>query len=434
MRADLSDFSGKRVLIMGLGLHGGGVGAARFFARAGARVTATDLRRAPELAPSLRQLRGLDIRYILGRHRKRDFTTTHLVIKNPGVPDASPYLTAAQKAGVAVDTDVGIFSKLCPAPLIGITGTKGKSTTAALIAACLRKRFRDVVLAGNIRVSVLDALPKIRPTTQVVLELSSWQLEGLTQHRYSPHIAVITNILAEHLNRYPSFAAYAQAKGVITRYQKPGDHLFIQRGDALVERVVEKTRAQIHFWSRRDQVPRGTRLLGEHNRMNLRAAQAVVRLLGVPKADIAAAFRRFRGLPGRLEKVGRVDGVTFINDTTATMPEAAIAAIVAMSKPPIVITGGTDKRLDYRALGRVLRLRAKAVVLLAGSATEKLKRTFGRGAPETRSLVEAVRIARRLAQPGDTVLFTPGAASFELFANEFDRGAQFVAVVKKLKS
>lgn len=429
----MRDFIGKRVTIMGLGLSGGGVGAARFFARAGARVTATDMRSGEELALSVRQLRGLPIRYVLGRHRKRDFTAADLIIKNPGVPDTSPYLAAARKTGVAVDTDVGIFSKLCPAPVIGITGTKGKSTTATLIAACLRKRFRDVVLAGNIRVSVLDALPKIRPSTQVVLELSSWQLEGLAQHRYSPHIAVITNILPEHLNRYPSFTAYARAKGFIARYQKPGDHLFIQRGDALVGRVVGKTRAHVHFWSRRDPTPRGVRLIGEHNRMNLRAAQVVARFLGIPAADIAAAFRRFRGLPGRLEKVGRVNGVTFINDTTATMPEAAIAAIVAMPKPPIVITGGTDKRLDYRALGRVLRLQAKAVVFLPGSATEKLKRAFGTGAPEARSLVEAVRIARRFAQPGDTVLFTPGAASFELFANEFDRGEKFVEAVNKLR-
>ncbi len=430
---NLAEFKNKRVLIMGLGLHGGGGGAARFFVEAGAKVTVTDLRSVKELASSLKALQGLPIQYVLGKHRIADFTKTDLVIQNPGVSDASPYLKAARKAGVVVDTDVGVFAACCPAPIIAITGTKGKSTTATLIAECLQKKFQDAVLAGNIRTSVLSVLRKIKPTTKVVLELSSWQLEGLARKKLSPHIALITNIFPEHLNRYPNFAAYVRAKGLITKFQSAGDHLFIRRGDALVQKAVAGTAAQVHYWSDRAALPPRLRVLGEHNRSNLRAAQAVARRLGVPKSMIWAVFRNFRGLEGRLEIVRRLNGITYINDTTATMPEAAIAAIGAMPKPPIVITGGTDKRLDYRGLARVLYAQAKAVVFLAGSATEKLKRAFGRGAPETRSLADAVRIARRFAQPGDTVLFTPGAASFELFANEFDRGEKFVEAVKKLR-
>lgn len=429
-----AEFKNKRVLVMGLGLNGGGVGAARFFVWAGARVTVTDLRRATELAPSVRALKGLPIRYVLGRHRVSDFVRTDVVIQNPGVPDASPYLAAARRADIPIDTDVGVFVERCPAPIIGITGTKGKSTAATLIAECLRKKFRDVILAGNIRTSVLSVLHRIRPTTKVVLELSSWQLEGLARKKFSPHIALITNIFPEHLNRYPSFASYARAKGLITKFQGAGDHLFIRRGDALVRKVISGTAAEVHWWPSRDALPTRLRVLGEHNRANMRAAQAVARHLGVSKPMIWQVFRSFRGLAGRLEVVRRLNGITYVNDTTATMPEAAIAAIRAVHKPPVVIAGGTDKNLDYMALARVLARETKAFVLLAGSATEKLKRHLGSGIPVIRSMTEALALARRKARRGDTVVLSPGAASFELFRNEFDRGAQFVAAVKKLRS
>ncbi|MBI2624309.1 UDP-N-acetylmuramoyl-L-alanine--D-glutamate ligase [Candidatus Parcubacteria bacterium] len=423
----------KRVLIMGLGLHGGGVGAARFFVGTGARVTVTDLRTAKELAPSLHTLQGLGIKYVLGRHRERDFHKADLVIQNPGVPNSSPYLAAARKAGVPIDTDVGVFAVLCPAPTIGITGTKGKSTTATLIAECLRRTYRDVVLAGNIRTSVLEVLPRIRATSKVVLELSSWQLEGLERKRYAPHIAVITNIFPEHLNRYPSFAAYIRAKALITRFQTASDHLFLKRGDAMARKAVSKTKAAMHFWSSQDRLPSGVSLLGEHNRANLRAAQAVARFLGVPNRDIIRVFRRFRGLAGRLEVVRRVGGVTFVNDTTATMPQAAIAAIRSMPIAPVVIAGGADKNLDYRGLAETLRRKTKAFILLKGTATDKIKAALGGEAPETDSMSAAVRFACSKAKRGDFVLLSPGAASFGLFRHEFDRGEKFVAAVRRLR-
>ncbi|MBI3305023.1 UDP-N-acetylmuramoyl-L-alanine--D-glutamate ligase [Candidatus Parcubacteria bacterium] len=428
-----AEFKNKRVLIMGLGLHGGGVGAARFFAQAGAQVTATDLRSASELAPSLKALEGLPVRYVLGRHREEDVLHTDLVIQNPGVPANSPYLRVARRAGIAIDTDVGVFARLCPAPTIGITGTKGKSTTATLIAQCLKRHFKSVVLAGNIRTSVLSVLGAISPATKVVLELSSWQLEGLAKIRFSPHMAVITNIFPEHLNRYRSFDAYARAKGLIAKHQTRQDHLFIPHGNPLIRKVTAGTKARVHVWSRRDALPDDLRVRGEHNYENMRAAQAVARFIGVSKADVGRVFKSFRGLEGRCEVVRRLGGITYINDTTATMPEAAIAAIEAMPRPPIVIAGGADKNLDYSGLARAIERRAKAVVLIRGSATDKLKPELGGRPPEVGSMAQAVRLARKQARPGDTVLLSPGAASFGLFLHEFDRGQKFVEAVSKLK-
>lgn len=436
-----NEWKGKRVTVMGLGLHGGGVGATGFFAKAGAKVTVTDLKSRRELAPSIAKLKGLPIQYVLGRHRAQDFIEAGLVIQNPGVPAESPYLKIARRHGVPIDTDVGVFFQNVPrGRIIGVTGTKGKSTTAALVAAMLKKKFPGTILAGNIRTSVLEALPQVlRSKAPVVLELSSWQLEGLAPHKKSPRLAVITSVFPEHLNRYPSMHAYAEAKKHIVRFQEKEDIAVLNRENKIIRGLARGIRPKIIWFSSRDALPyqRDIKVPGRHNLSNVAAVIAIAKLYGVPQNKIREALRNFEGLEGRLEIVAKKRGVRFYNDTTATAPDATIAALKSFSELErvILIAGGTDKNLDYRPVAQFLtHCPPKATVFLPGSATEKLQKALGMLRSESvKDMGEAVRTAWQIAQKGDIILLSPGAASFGLFQHEFDRGEQFVREVRRLK-
>jgi len=458
-------YKNKKVLIMGLGLHGGGVGSARFFCAQGAQVMVTDLRTRTELAPSLTKLKGCQIRFVLGRHRMQDVKTADLIIKNPSVPADSPYLKAAQKQGIPIETDVTLFFAQCTAPLIGVTGTRGKSTVATLIAKLLKKRYPDTALVGNIGVSPLEALSRITKTTKVVIELSSFSLEDVTK---SPHIAVVTNLYKDHLNRYPSFAAYAQAKKSIVRFQKKTDVAVLNYDDPLVKRFATKAatrffsckttpsaRAQKNFgcffqdgilFFNSDKKAlckiEDIRLFGNHNRSNVAAAVTVAKLLGVSSAQCAAVLKQFRGVPHRQELIATKNGAHYINDTTATMPEATKAALTSTRErfpeaALILIAGGEDKQLSYQKLANMIADNVSVLVLLPGSATLKLKRALPKKNDLTilfaGSMEEAVKKATHAARSGDVVLLSPAAASFNLFKHEFDRGDKFVEAVKKLK-
>ncbi|MBI1802586.1 MAG: UDP-N-acetylmuramoyl-L-alanine--D-glutamate ligase [Chloroflexi bacterium] len=461
---------------MGLGVHGGGVGVARFLARQGAQVTVTDLKTADELDASLAALAGLPIRYVLGEHREADVLASDLVIRNPAVPDDNPFLQLAREHAIPIEMEMGLFFRLCPAPVMGVTGTKGKTTTTLLAGAMLselpaakaREKDARVVIAGNLRVSALELLDQIDATTPVVLELSSWQIEGIAPHRLSPHIAVITNIYPDHLNRYAGMTEYAAAKALIFQHQKPDDVVILNADQPISQQFAAQAASRV-VWFSRTRVVEGlylsggnvvmkqgsqvthiaaradVQLPGDHNLENVLAACAAALAAGVEPEQIARALAGFRGVPHRLELICERAGVRYINDTTSTTPAAAIAALKALSLPApgaahtiILIAGGADKALDYEAMGRSVALRTKAVLLLDGSATPKLDAMirYAGGGPKIAgtfgSMAEVVQRASELAQPGDTVLLSPGCASFGLFANEFDRGDQFRAVVQSL--
>lgn len=441
-------FLNKRVLILGLGLHGGGVGAASFFARICARVLVTDLKSRKELAPSLSALRRYkNISYILGRHRKEDIVGADMIIKNPGVPDNSPWLALARANKIPVASDIEFFFNYCPAKIIGVTGTKGKSTTVSLLAEFLRLGTKKRVwLAGNIRKSVFEILPKIRPGDHVVLELSSFQLDSLANSRISPHIAVITNIFPDHLNRYKNFNHYADSKANIFRYQKRGDYIFIPQGDGFLKKLVRgAVSRRVGVDAERALKPYSPlieRRFFSHQASSLALAVAVGRQLGVSSAVIQKVLARFRQLPGRLETVRVLGGIRFVNDTTATNPEAATAALRAVSKETkgeiILIAGGSDKKLPVTGFVGSIGKLAKAVIFLPGKATKKMNSQLATYNPQllrcnARTMREAVRRAYALAKRGDTILMSPGAASFGLFQNEFDRGDQFVKAAMELR-
>jgi UDP-N-acetylmuramoylalanine--D-glutamate ligase len=245
------ELRGKRALVMGLGVHGGGLGVTRFLVEQGVHVTVTDLRTAEQLAPTLEQLKGLPVEYVLGEHREADFRSADLVIRNPGVPRESAYLQVAREAGAAIEMEMTLFFRLCPGPIIGITGTKGKTTTTLLTAAMLKQQFPDTVVAGNLRVSALEQLPKITPRTPVVLELSSWQLEGLGEAGLSPRFACVTNISADHLDRYPSMASYIEAKRQIFLHQGSDGLVVLNMTDATVANMALRAPGHVAW-------PRGT--------------------------------------------------------------------------------------------------------------------------------------------------------------------------------
>ena len=455
------DFSGKRALVMGLGVHGGGVGVARFLAQHGAHVTVTDLKSADELASSLQALAGLDIRYVLGEHREADFLDSDIVVRNPAVPRENTLLQLAAARGIPVEMEISLFCRLCPAPITGITGTKGKTTTTLLTGAMLSQKDPRTVVAGNLRVSALDMLDQIDAGTPVVLELSSWQCEGLEPIKFSPHVAAITNLYPDHLNRYTDMAAYAAAKALIFAYQKPGDWLVLNADQKAGRDFAAGARGKVVWFSRTQRIEgvyllndeivqqqdgqltvlaarKDIRLLGDHNVENVLAAAALALINGVTPAQISSALQKFEPVPHRLELVRELNGVRYVNDTTSTAPAATIAALKAIGENIVLILGGADKGLDFGPLGRSVSVRARHILMLDGTAYYRLDgmiRFSGSGRKiegPFQSLADAVHRAQVLAQPGDTVLLSPACASFGMFKNEFDRGEQFREIVNGL--
>lgn len=426
---------------MGLGLQGGGAGVARFFAERKAKVTVTDLKTEKELAPSLVSLANLAISYILGCHRKEDFKKADLIIRNPDVPKDSPYLIAARKNGIPVEMDESLFLRLCPKRenVIGITGTRGKTTTTHLVGTILKKAGYHTLLGGNLLgVATLSLLDQITSKTLVVLELSSWQLQGLGWDKKSPHIAVVTNIYPDHLNRYQNMEEYINDKKIIFQYQKRDDFLVLNAENKITRSFGQKAKSKVVWFSASDLEAGafGFKLRGRHNLENLAAALAVARLLGINDKIIEKAIKGFAGVPERLEEIAKVAGVTYVNDTTSTTPEAGIMALRAYEDRPIIlICGGTSKNLSLTDLGREIDQKAKAVILLEGTAASELEKAIKEKKKikgRFNDLAKAILAAKDNAEDGDIVLLSPGCASFGMFKNEFDRGEKFTYLVKSL--
>jgi UDP-N-acetylmuramoylalanine--D-glutamate ligase len=460
------DLRGKRVTLIGLGTRAGGLGVARYLTGQGAEVTVTDMRPAEALAEPLTALAGLPIRFVLGGHQERDFTPQRadLIVRNPGVPRRAPLLELARSHGIPVEMEMSLFFRACPAPIIGITGTKGKTTVSTLSGELLRSAFPDVVVAGNMGVSALEQLPRLRPETPVVIELSSWQLEALIEHGLAPRIAVLTLIAEDHLNTYDGFADYAATKRGITRHQGPGDWLVVNRDDPEAWRAAGETAATVvpfgegdrgddgawltaegllwrwrggkRCWPR----PASPALVGRHGARNALAALAVAMLSGVNPDAIGRDLAAFCGVKDRMETVAHLDGVTFINDTTATAPVATVAALDALSEAGQVhlMAGGADKGLDPSPLAEAAARHRAKVYLFAGTATPALELALrNRGLTPCgpfAGMTEAVAAAHHEAQPGDIILLSPGCASFGLFRDEFERGDRFREAVSALAS
>ncbi len=435
-------YQGKRVLVMGLGLLGGGVGVTRFFCEIGAKVTVTDLKSAKELAPSLGKLKDLPVRLALAGHQKKDFQEADLIIRNPAVALDSPFLEISRRARVKISMETALFAKFCSAPMIGVTGTRGKTTTATLIYELLRGSGREAILGGNVQgVASLALLKKLRQNSLVVLELSSWELQGFQDEKISPKIAVMTNIYPDHLNRYVSLADYIEDKKIIFKYQKKNDFLVLNQENEATKKMAVEAKSQV-VWFQPADLPENwsLRLVGKHNRSNASAAYQVGKILGLYPQWMAAVFETFSGVAYRLETVAEINAVKYVNDTASTIPEATIAALDSFRRPIILIAGGADKKLDFTQLGQAIAAKTKAVVLLAGTATGKLEEAIKKAGGEGKLMAtldnfkKAVLAAKAAAQSGEVVLLSPGCASFGMFVNEYDRGEQFNQLVEEIKN
>jgi len=461
------ELKNKRVLVFGLGVHGGGIGVAKWLVKQGARVTVTDLKTAEQLQSAMDALHGLPIEYVLGEHREQDFLHADLIVRNPAVPRESKWLTFAREHEIPVEMEMGLFVQRLPremAQVIGITGTKGKTTTTLMTGAILKNANPKTVVAGNLRVSALELLDQIDADTPVVLELSSWQLEAFPAHQISPHIAAITNLLPDHLNRYRDMDDYADAKAIIFRYQQPGDYIVLNFDNKILTRLPRgfgkviwtTTKSALREGASREgdwlvwkwegapqKIIRANelRVPGEHNIANALTAIALASIWGATPAQIANALREFRGVEHRQEFVREIDGVGYINDTTATAPAASIAAIETFApnaKGIVLIAGGADKSLDFAEMARVIVAKVRAVILLEGSATDKLANAiYAAGGKEIvvgrfDNFEKAIEKSKEVARAGEIVLLSPGCASFGMFANEFERGEKFKQIVNAI--
>ncbi|MDR2480230.1 MAG: UDP-N-acetylmuramoyl-L-alanine--D-glutamate ligase [Treponema sp.] len=481
-----------KVLVMGLGLHGGGLEAARYLLRHGADITVTDLRNERVLAPSIEKPNAAcgeagrntaAIRYVLGRHEIQDFENADFVIKNPGVPPDSPFLQAAKR----IETDISLFLAASPARLNAVTGTKGKSSTVSAIHWVLKLAHGGekapfpagkAYYGGNIAVSPLTFLDKLTATDDVTLELSSWQLGDLKDRLrddgaplLKPQAAALTAIMSDHLDRYKTMDAYVADKRIIYQGQDENDFTIAgndtwgrnfhaeSRGRPLVYSpapleadaeggwltgpdgpgLVRLRHATPGLAAGRtvELVPAQLLIPGFHQKRNMLAAGLVLLGLGLEPDFIREGLGSFSGLKHRLELFHQTQGIEFYNDSAATIPESAAAAIDALGRdvPLTLVTGGTDKKLDFSPLVQAAPL-ANKIILLAGSGSEKLARLFDEAGIAYQgpfdSLDRAVYAALENAVPGSRVALSPGCASFGMFLNEFDRGDKWKAAVLRL--
>jgi UDP-N-acetylmuramoylalanine--D-glutamate ligase len=460
----------KNIVVMGLGVFGGGVASAKFCAKHGAKVLVTDLRDETTLAESLKQFTKKErdmITFVLGEHRGDDFKNADVVIVNPGVPNTSPYLKLAKEHGAVFENDASLFFRFSTLPTIGVTGTRGKTTTVNWITQLLFPHLGTMEPIGNSSNNpLLNELSKERTKSLHVAELSSWQLEILPQSKRAPHIAIITNIYPDHLNRYRGIKDYADAKANIFKHQTKNDFLILNHASDWRDFYLgKKPKGHVYFFSLKKLPKRidgifldGTSVIfqehgiqitlltisgfekkwGSHNTANLLAALLAIRLYD-PKIKITQ--KQLKGLneiPYRQQTTFQNKTLRVINDSTATSPDGLIAAIKRFhGKDTVFIAGGTRKDVSFDDAARALKKYAPAhnLVLLSGSATNDLLTSLKKVSYQLTHITTCDTldecVAEALTKKPRILVFSPGAASFEKFKNEFDRGEQFNAIVRK---
>ena len=445
---------GKRVVVMGLGRFGGGVGVARWLSRQGANVTVTDQEPREKLQSSIAQLADFPITFQLGGHDPDILNSCDLLVVNPAVDKArSEFFQRALNKHIAMTTEINIFMQHCPAPIIGVTGSVGKSTTTAMIhlaiTAALKssRSGRTCWLGGNIGQSLLANLEDIKPDDFVVLELSSFMLEDLPWIRLSPHVAVVTNLAGNHLDRHGTLENYAAAKQNMLRFQHADDWAILNGDDSIVRTWADVTAARVTYYHLENKGDIELAVPGRHNQSNARAALAVLQAVGLSAHTPAAltALAQFPGLPHRLQLVHTSSsGVQWFNDSKATTPEAAITALAALEKKTFIcIVGGYDKHADMTEFCRKLAHSAAAVLgigatgpaLIAGTIAAGASREYAMYADTLEGAVTCAKNWITKPNPGsklfNSVLLSPGCASYDQFTNYEQRGEIFTALARQ---
>jgi len=490
------NFKNIRVTIFGLGLHGGGLGAVLWLMKKGAKLLISDFKDEQYLASSIKiinaQYKKLKQQKHLvhtpiwhlgvSKHSEAEVKRAEFLVITPDMPRTSPVFKWAKKYQVPFRiADTAMFIENSHYPLIGITGTRGKTTTTKLVGEMLIKFDPRTVVAGNLRVSplpYLDLEKKYLPNLPwVVLELSSWQVEGLVQVKKNPKIAVITNLYPDHLNRYRGFSDYIKAKAIILAYQNKDDIAVLNYDNTQVKKLAKSAKGKV-YWFSKNKLPKNLSgaylekdwlwftdnniskqiikrsdysLLGNYQTENILAALIVAQIIGVDSVKIRSVLKKFTGVAGRLELVRKINNVEFYNDTAATSPEATVAALEALqgrvtnyesriksrgSRDIVIILGGSDKGLSFKELMKLVKNQCQAIVFLPGAASEKMKKhltDFKRPMISADSMIEAIKEAHLLVNKNGIVLLSPAAASFGMFKNSYERGEQFNKIVKSLK-
>ncbi|MDQ3075704.1 MAG: UDP-N-acetylmuramoyl-L-alanine--D-glutamate ligase [bacterium] len=428
-------FKDKKVTVMGLGLLGKNLNDIKFLSECGADLIVTDLKTEEQLRKSVDALNGYkNITFSLGGHKLEDFENRDFILKGQGaVPLDSLYIKHAKEKEIPVYMDEVLFMKLAPdVNIIGITGTRGKSTTTFLIHEILKAAGMRTFISGNVLgTTVLPLLKKVKKGDTVVFELSSWQLQGFGDAELSPHISVFTNLMPDHMNYYKNdMDAYFKDKSYIYSSQKESDFLVL--GETM-KKLVKDTKSK-KVIAKPTIVPVSWKLkvLGKHNLQNIACAVEVARILKIKESIIKKAVEFFSGVPGRLELVKELKGIKIYNDTNATTPAATLAALESFKKPVLLILGGMSKEIDSTLLNKALPSKTKKVFLTSGSGSDTIQNKKA-NIEKVENLSEAIHKAWKEAKKGDVILFSPGFASFNMFKNEYDRGEQFMKLVKKLK-
>lgn len=441
----------KKVLVMGLGIQGGGVGVARYFATHGARVLVTDLRTEEELARSIAELDQFqNITYHLGGHHVDDFIHTDYIVKGPSIPWDNLYIEQALKRGISVIMETAYFAKHTKAMLVGITGTRGKSTTTTCIYSTLKNFYTKgkVYISGNIPGScAIELLDIVNEDDIVVLELSSWQLSGFHRASVSPQYAVFTNIYEDHFNYYDNMQKYVYDKTAIFSYQKPSDH-FITSPNTLeiLQSQNVSIPSQVEKCTTADFQDDLLNIRGDHNRLNVALVFKTVQKL-LPEIDTKIIRNFLSGVQNmkfRQEIIANIDNATIVNDSTSTTPISAITVIETFSDKKIVlILGGNSKKLSIQKLLQVIeknKERIHKVFLLKGTMTDemfpflsKIERISLSEIYEdfAQAINDSVKCAQNTNVPS-YVLFSPGATSFAQFRNEFERGEKFNSIISDI--
>lgn len=464
-------FKGKNILIMGLGINQGGIGATRFFANSEANVKVTDLKTAEDLKDSIKELEEFsNIEYVLGEHKFEDFDWADLVLKNADVRPGNKYINYALEKGKRVETDVSLFLKYVNRDLvIGITGTKGKSTTSTLVYEILRKTLNTplpsplltgegtsqlnpkVLLAGNIGKSMLDMIAHVDSDSVVILELSSAQLTIFDQNKLSIKRGAVTNIHPDHISYHGSMEEYVKAKRAVAAYQKQGDLLFLRKNDATLtsEEFTHGLKAEIIYSDTNEILTRNSNGISpvqddssklpeilqlEHNLENFAQAAKISQSFGVAMEDIYAAVKDFQGVEFRQQVIKVWNGIKIINDSAGSTPTAAMQALKTYPQS-IFIIGGMNKDLDYADMAAFVDQYAKSVYLFEGTATDDLKQKIKKQElikGEWHDFEEMLEEIKKEAKDGDTIVLAPGGTSFNYFQSQYDRGRKFNAAVEKV--
>ena len=417
----------RRVVVMGLGRFGGGFAAARHFAAAGDDVLVTDLRDESVLAESAEAVRSLGARLLLGRHDPSDFDHADIVVVNPAIPFANALVARARAAGAELVTEIGLTLRKLRGPVVAVTGTNGKSTTVTLLHAMLQASGVEAVLGGNIGRSLLNE--PVGENAVAVLELSSFQLAWLEHEDWAPRAVVVTNVTGDHFDRHPDFAHYAAAKRRLVEAAPEEALVILAEDDPTCREYAAAARGRIAWFGPSREPPialDGMRLVGAHNRANATAAALAALHTGATRAGCEAGLAGVEPLPHRLRRIREDAGVRYVDDSVSTTPVATAAAVRACGDRVILLTGGRDKGLSWDPLVDAARA-AKAVVAY-GETGPALAESLP-AAHLHPDFEQAVRHARRLAQPGDTVLLSPGFSSYDEFPGFDARGRRFGELV-----